>query len=363
MSWLQTLAKELGARGVPRGDRHRIVDELRDHIECEPGREEHLGDPAALAAVFADELASARSRRSAIVAFAALVVTALALAISLMTLGRVGYPGFDHGLTVALFWPALLGMFIAPQVAFVSGTLAAGRAVRRRGAIVLPAAELALIARRTRIALAAGLATVAGVELYVVNFSERLPSWWLALAGGLGVTSGVALVCAWRSLASTVQLRSSAPGPAGSIYDDLPVLRQRWLHRAPWRLGVIASLLAGVIMAAVEAHAERSLAEGVQRGAVEGLAAAAGFVVLGRAIGAVAPRAKSDLRTRPPHGALGPGFSSRRVSDDDRAEAEDLVRDSFARGQISVDELSERVAAIHAATTLGELRTTLADLL
>jgi hypothetical protein len=175
MNWLQILVEELAARGVPGRARHRIVLELRDHIACEPGCEERLGDPGALAGTFADELASARSRRSATNAFVALAVTALALAISLLTLGRIGYPGFNHGLTPALFWPALVGMFLAPQVALLSGTLAALRAVRRRGAIVLPAAELALIARRTRIALAAGLGTGAGMELYVLNFLATPP--------------------------------------------------------------------------------------------------------------------------------------------------------------------------------------------
>jgi len=363
VNWLQILADELAARGVSGRARHRIVLELRDHIACEPGCEERLGDPGALAATFADELASARSRRSALSAFGALAVTAVALAISQLMLGRVGYPGFDHGLTPALFWPALVGMFLAPQVALVSGTLAALRAVRRRGAIVLPAAELALITRRTRIALAAGLATVAGMELYVLNFSQRLPSWWLGLTGGLALVAGGALICAWRSLDGAVRLRSSTPGPAGNIFDDLPVLRWRWLRARPWRLGVLAALLAGVMMAVFEAHAEHSLAEGVQRGVVEGLVAALGLAVLGRAMGVVTSR---ELLAGSPSDsvfALESGSGSRRVGEDDRVQAERVIRDGFARGQISLDELSERVSAIHAAETLAQLRATLTDLL
>lgn len=363
MSWLQSLAKELTARGVPGRDRQRIVLEFRDHIDCEPGCEDRLGDPAALAASFADQLASAKSRRCAIDAFSALAVTALALVISQVTLRRVGYPGFEHGLTQALFWPALLGMFLGPQVALVSGTLAWLRAVRRRGAIALPAAEVALINRRTRIALTAGISTVAGVELYVLNFSQRLPSWWLGLTGGLGVAAGAALLCAWRSLAAAAKLRSNSPGPAGSIYGDLPLPRWRWLRARPWRLGLLVALLAGVMMAVVQAHAEHSLSEGVQRGLAEGLAAAAGFAVLGRSIGVAAPPVQHRRRLRDSHDALGSGPGSRRVGDEDRVQAEHLVRDSFAQGQISLEELSERVAAIHAATTLSELHTALTDLL
>lgn len=363
MNWLQILADELQACGVPGRTRHRIVLELRDHIACEPGCEERLGDPGALAATFADELASSKSRRSAMNAFVALAVTALALAISQLTLGRIGYPGFDHGLTPALFWPALVGMFLAPQVALVSGTLAALRAVRRRGAIVLPAAELALITRRTRIALAAGLGTVAGMELYVLDFSQRLPSWWLGLTGGLGLSAAGALICAWRSLDGPVRLRSRTPGPAGNIFEDLPVLRLRWLRAQPWRLGVLAALLAGVVMAAFEAHAEHSLAEGLQRGVVEGLAATLGLVVLGRAIGVVSSRERLGGPPRDSLFALESGSGSRRVNEADRLRAECIVREGFARGQISLDELSERVSAIHAAGTLRQLRATLTDLL
>ena len=40
----------------------------------------------------------------------------------------------------------------------------------------LPAGEIALIHRRARVALAAGFATMAGLELYVVDFSQRLPA-------------------------------------------------------------------------------------------------------------------------------------------------------------------------------------------
>lgn len=294
MSWLDALGRQLEARGLPARERQRIVLELGDHIACEPGCEERLGDPTVLAAVFADELASARSRRSALNAFAALAVTALALAISQLTLAGVGYPGFDHGLTQALFWPALIGVFFAPQAALVAGTLAGLRAIRRRRATILPEAELALLTRRTRIALSAGLATVAGLELYVLDFAGRLPVWWLALTAGLGLAAGGALLCAWRSLGRALRLRSDVPGPAGSVFDDLPFLRWRVLQARPWRVGALAVLLAGAIMTAFEAHAEHSLAEGIQRGAVEGLLAAAGLLLLGRAIGLRARGATSQ---------------------------------------------------------------------
>jgi hypothetical protein len=283
MSWLDDLSLELHSRGVPRRERTRIVLELDDHIACEPGCEDRLGDPRALAISFADELATDRARHSAFVTFAALAAAAVVLIVSQLTLGR--YPGYSNGISTLVFVPAVLGMLVAPQVALVAGTLAAWRAVRRRGVPSLPAEEIGLIHRRARVALAAGFATMAGLELYVVDFSERLPGWWLGLIGGLAATAGAALFAASRRLTRSQAIISTAGGDAGDIYDDLPLLNWRWLRRRPWLLGVLASVVVGLAVGAFAAHAERSVLEGVQRGVFEGLAAGAGFVLLGRVIG------------------------------------------------------------------------------
>ena len=150
----------------------------------------------------------------------------------------------------------------------------------------LPAEEIALIHRRSRVALAAGFATMAGLELYVVDFSQRLPAWWLGLSGGLAAIAGVGLFGRGsRTLVRARAIVSGAAGPAGDIYDDLPVLGWRWLRSRPWLLGALASLAVGLALGAFEAHAEHSVVEGIQRGMFEGLAAAVGFVLLGRAIG------------------------------------------------------------------------------
>ena len=287
MSWLDDLSLELYARGVPRRERARIAIELGDHIACEPGCEERLGDPRELAISFADELATSEARSSAFVTFAALAVAAAVLMISQITLARVaGYPGYSNGISTLLFFPAILGVVVAPQVALVAGTLAAWRALRRRRAPQLPAAELELIRRRTRIALAAGFATMAGLELYVVDFSLRLPAWWLALVGGLAALAGVGLLGAARRLLRAQVIVSGTAGPAGDIYDDLPLVGSEWLRRRPWLLGALASVTVGLALGAFEAHAEHSVLEGIQRGAFEGVAAALGFVLLGRAVGA-----------------------------------------------------------------------------
>jgi hypothetical protein len=287
MSWLRALDSELRMLGVRARDRERIVLELEDHIECDPGSEERLGDPATLAAAFVDELVTAKSRHAAFDLFTALAATAVVLAASQLGLGQVGYPGFNGPVGQVLVWPALFGVLLAPQVALVCGTLGALRAFRCRGAAVLPAAEVALITRRSSLGLAAGIAVTAGVALSLAAAWQRLPAAWLALAGGLGVLAVAALARSWRSLGAVRRLRSSAAGPGGSIYDDLPVL-SRWFPGKPWRLGLLTSLLAAVLMTALEARVEHSLAEGLQRGLVEGLAAGIGFALLGRAIGATA---------------------------------------------------------------------------
>jgi len=290
MSWLERLNDELSGLGLTGRERRRIVLELRDHIDSEPGCEDRLGDPGELAARFGDELAADRTRRGTYYVFGALAIAAVALLVSQAAIGAAGsYPGFDRGLSLALFVPAALGMFIAPQVALVAGTLAALRAVRRRKARILPAAELALIRRRSWVGVSAGIATAAGLELYVVNFSSVLPGWWLALVGSLSAVAAAALLAAAATLVRAGAVATATSGGAGDVFDDLPVIRWQWLQSHPWRLGVAASLSVGVAMTLVGWHAEHSLIEGIERGVLEGLAAAVGFALLGRAIGVMTP--------------------------------------------------------------------------
>jgi hypothetical protein len=287
MSWLDRLRAGLTARGVRGQARERIMLELADHIACEPGGEERLGNADELAARFAEELGTDRSRRSALAAFAALSVTAVAVIASQLLLGgAVGYPGFNHGYSLLLAIPALLGIVIAPQAALVAGGLAALRVLRRRRAETMPAAELALLRGRTLVALGAGLATAVGLELYVIDFSSVLPAWWIALVGTLAASSIAALLLALATLRRASSIRSEAEGPAGDIFDDLPIPGAMWFRRGRWRLGGLAVAAVAVGMTLLEWHAEGSLSEGLQRGTVEAIAAAAGFALFGRAIGA-----------------------------------------------------------------------------
>ncbi len=358
MSWLEHLEHELTARGITGRERRRILLELRDHIECDPGCQDRLGAPRELAARFADELATHRARRCAWYVFGALAAAAFALVASQAALGRAGsYPGYTRGLSQALFLPAAFGMLIGPQIALVAGTLAALRALRRRRATVLPAAEIALIRRRAWVALGAGFVTVAGIELYAVNFSAVLPMRWLVPTAGLAALAGVALFTASLTLARSGIVVSGASGEAGDVYDDVPALRWGWLRRQLWRLGALGSLSVAVAMALFEAHAERSWSEGIQRGMLEGLAAAVGFVLLGRMLGMV-PAPTHAGQTEEPLIAsrLAGARSDRLLADADRSRAESILRECYGEGRLSLQELITRVEAVHEARTVGELR-------
>jgi hypothetical protein len=56
LNWLDELELELRRTGMPDSRTRRIVAELADHLASEPGSEERLGSPAALARQFADEI-------------------------------------------------------------------------------------------------------------------------------------------------------------------------------------------------------------------------------------------------------------------------------------------------------------------
>jgi MFS family permease len=290
MSWLGEFEDELATRGIRPAVRERLVTEFADHIACEQGAATavaltRLGVAREIAGQYADELAADGARHGAFAAFAALGCAAAALVVSQLTLGQfVGYPGFDHGFSAALALPAILAMLVGPQVALVGGTLAAWRAIRRRREPVLPAAEIALLRRRVRVGLLAGIVTTAGLLLYTVDFIGVLPAWWLALSGALAAGAMAALVAARRALANSSATVVFASGRAGDLFDDVPALRR--LRGHPLALCVSAAVASGVVVTLAEWHAERSLAEGLQRGIFEAVVLSVGFAVLGRTIGA-----------------------------------------------------------------------------
>jgi len=289
MSWLSEFEDELTARGIRPAARERLVAEFADHLACEQGSSTRialtrLGAAREIAGQYADELAADDARGGALGVFAALSCAAIALVVEQVTLGRVGYPGFNHGYSAALALIAIAAVVLGSQVALVAGSLAAWRAVCRRREAVLPAAEIALLRRRCSIGLSAGLVTTAGLLGYVVNFSSVLPVWWLVLSGTLAAGAAAALVAARQALARSSSTLALASGPPGDLFDDIPPLRGLRAH--PLRLCLLAALGTGGLVTLAEWHAEHSLAEGVQRGIFEALALTVCFALLGRAIGA-----------------------------------------------------------------------------
>ena len=286
MSWLSEFDDELAARGIRSAARERLVAEFSDHLACEQGSSTvtRLGAAREIAGQYADELAADDARHGAFGVFAALTCAAIALIVEQVTLGRIGYPGFDHGLSSVLALAALAAVVIGSQVALVGGTLAAWRALRRRRETMLPAAEVALLRRRSAVGLGAGLVTTVGLMAYVVNFIGVLPAWWLALSGTLALGATAALAAGWQAHAHSARTVVLAPGPAGDLFDDLPPLRA--LRGHPVRLWILSVLATGGIVTIGVWHAEHSLAEGLQRGVFEALALSAGFALLGRVIGA-----------------------------------------------------------------------------
>ena len=122
------------------------------------------------------------------------------------------------------------------------------------------------------------------IALLAVDYVRVLPAWWLALAFTLSTAAIVALGSAWRIAARASSTLATAAGPAGDLFDDIPLLRV--LRGHPVRLWAGLALASGTAITLFEWHAEHSLAEGVQRGVAEVLVFSLCFAALSRVVGA-----------------------------------------------------------------------------
>lgn len=263
MTYVERLADELGRVGIRGRLRARILAEARDHLA--EGREEDFGDPAALARQFANELAVDRSRSSAFFAFGALALAGAGFAATWAAIAG-GPQDIADGRSAALGIVAALGVIVFPQIALAAGVLALLRALRLRGT----AAGIALLLTRTRVALAFGALALASVALYAIQF--RLSAWVPVTAAALLLPLAAAGVVAHRAAA----VKSSVPGEAGDVFDDLPVA----LPRSPWLL--CAATAAAVALAAFAAAPSH---EGIRNALAEVVFVVAGFLTLGRRLG------------------------------------------------------------------------------
>src|SRR5262249_3595200 len=156
MTYLDELAAELSRVGIRGRAQARILAETADHLA--EGDEAQFGDPRELAQLFADELATQATTRAAFLSFAALGAAGAAFALGWVVM----IVGGSADITSAAFLPAGLvaafALIACPQISFAAGLLALLRARRLGNIRAAPAAELALLARRTNTALAFGAA-------------------------------------------------------------------------------------------------------------------------------------------------------------------------------------------------------------
>ena len=283
MTYLESLSTELARVGIRGRLRRRILLEIGDHLESDP--KAALGAPGDLARQFAGELGTARARRAALVAFAALALAAVMLLVSWAGSRATGlaWPRADPP-SKAIADAAFALLAIGSQVALVAGVLGVVRALRLRGELVVMRAEATVIGRRAIVALLAGIATVAGLALIGVEFHRGQPGWWMPVTlAGAGVAAG-GLLAAMVIVASALRLRPVSPGEAGDLFADLGPLAPPILRGRPWWLALtVAAAL--VVVITVGGVLQSDGYDGALRGLADGLACLAGFALLGRYLG------------------------------------------------------------------------------
>jgi hypothetical protein len=268
VTWLDDFDTELGRAHVPTARRRRILAELADHLGCDPAAEARLGEPAALASQFADQLGTTLARRAAFASFLALVPLGV-LFPAVFAFGAM-YANVAAGATILLI--------VGVQLAFVGGTLALVRAWRLRRAVVCPAAEGRVLRRRAGLGLAGGVLAVAVLAALAsgryggLQLAHPALAWTTVGAGAASVVAGTLL------LAQAARLGPVAEGASGDLSFDVG------LHADPWRLALwIAGALALCIALAGVVQADPI--DGLVRAVGDGVLCLAGFALLGRPLG------------------------------------------------------------------------------
>jgi hypothetical protein len=283
MAYVQTLSQELRAVGIRGRQSRRITAEIADHLALDPDAD--LGSPRALAQQFADELGTVRARRAAAAAFGtlALAATVVGAAFLASLAAGVRWPGL-HPRSQALTDVATVAVVIGGQVAFVAGLLAEVRVLRFRDRLVIPRAEARIVVRRTAVALAAGLVTMAGVALAAVELRDGIPSWITSVVLAAAAAGAVALIAVAPAALGAARVRPVAGGQSGDLFDDLGPLVPKPLRGRPWTLAVLVAI--GVAIAIAAAGVLQSDPyDGMLRGIADALACLTGFALLGRYLG------------------------------------------------------------------------------
>jgi hypothetical protein len=283
--YLTDLHAQLARAGIRGARRERIVTEFADHLGCDPDAD--LGDPAALATQFADELGTSFARKAAFQAFLALSfagILVVARAVALLPLNAGGFGTAD---TVSLLISAL-----AAQVAFVAGGLGLLRALRLRGRATIPREDASALMRRAGIGLAAGVLTIVAFPLSqahrahsgTVAIGSYPTNLWWPLASAAGV---VMLIAAAPAVVRAARLRPHTAGPAGDLLADLGPLQPVAARIAGGSLNRLAFIIAAgiAIVMALAGVVANDPYDGILRGLLEGAVFLGGYAVLGRYLG------------------------------------------------------------------------------
>jgi hypothetical protein len=276
LTYLDRFGRELAAVGIRGRLQDRILAESADHLA--EGDVERFGDPAALAREFADQLATTSSRRATLAALAALAGAAGVFAAAwLLTAAAGGWGDILSAEWAPLGLAAAIGMLVFPQVSFAAGLLAALRVARRWHDRCLPAAEVALLLRRTRVALAFGALTLASVALYAFEFRADFSPWYVLTVAPAAAALTLPLAGAALLTRHAAAVKSSVPGEAGDVFDDLPLE----LPRRPWLL--LAATAGAAALAALVAGGVTN--EGPRNAVAEIVLVVGGFLALGKRLG------------------------------------------------------------------------------
>ena len=279
--YLAELSAELGSVGIRGAQRRRILAEAEDHLResGDPGR---FGDPALVAARFADELATSGARRVAWGSVVALAPAGIAYAI-LFSL-PAPWPDITAARHVPVALVAAATMVLAPQISFAAGLLAAAGAWRLRSQVAAPARAITLLRHRAGVALAAGATSLLAVMVTTFEFSAWISNWRVALTFSLASASLVPIAVGALALRNTAALRPQTAGEAGDVFDDLAPVFDRLpleLRGRPWRF----CLLFAAVVAALALLGGGVLNEGPRNAVAEFSAVCAGFAALGRYLG------------------------------------------------------------------------------
>ncbi|HEY3050529.1 MAG TPA: hypothetical protein VGJ40_02305 [Gaiellaceae bacterium] len=276
--YLAELGRELSAVGIRGRLRRRILVESEDHLRADDGALERFGTPAEVANSFAAELGARASRRAAVGAFLALGVAGAVYAFSFLGAAFAGQPPPDT-------WSALAQLafavgIVAPQVAFVAGSLALVRVLRRREP-VLPSTELTVLNRRTGVALVFGIVTMLALGAFAFELRNDIAGWCVALTlAGVAIAAPLLVLAALPALGAA-RLRPQVAGDPGDVFDDLGLPGNR---DDPWRFARRVAIGLGLVVFLVAA-VQGDPFDGAIQGAAETLACLAGFAAFGRYLG------------------------------------------------------------------------------